>query len=104
MEEQVNAWVGIVDMKDAVNLFPYILDVERFLCDDMFIATTRIWTNPIKARCRLYDNNTILQRYQGASALPAARFLHDKYDEMRSVFRALHQCKMRPFSFFKVCT
>ena len=42
-----------------------------------------------------------MQRYQGSSALPGARFLHDNYQDMRSVFRAVHQGKMSPFAFYK---
>ena len=37
-----------VDMVDVSELFPYLLDVEAFLCEDLFVANVMSWSRKDK--------------------------------------------------------
>jgi hypothetical protein len=85
-------------------MFPFLFDVERFLCFNQVLKTSELPGDYWKTmKCTLREKEAILAESSG-QCLFGAQVIHFRHEEIRTVLEALHQEKLTRMALYKCCS
>ena len=85
-------------------MFPFLFDVERFLCFNQVLKTSDLSVDYWRTmKCTLREKEVILAESSG-QCLFGAQVLHFRHEEIRTVLQFLHQEKLTRMALYKCCS